>query len=137
MTGDGKQPIAASNEPTMQEVIAYLSHNPVGIRTSSNCPSLEFLIESIYINATTLFQIPACPSLPSNWMNNQAGNEENYAWLMLRHLLRHSKSIGWKANTNAHLEDEEGDEVPDALSSIVGRRACKGPRRLFVWAKAP
>ena len=35
------------------------------------------------------------------------------------------------------LEDEEGDEVPDALSSIVGRRACKGPRRLFVWAEAP
>ena len=87
MTGDGKQPISASNEPTIQAVIAYLGNQPIGIRTDSLCPSLEFLVEYVYEKAKIMFQVPTCPSLPGDWAALQDGNEAKYAWLQVRHLI--------------------------------------------------
>ena len=56
---------------------------------------------------------------------------------LMRALSAHMQGPRFATDGYMYSQDEEGDEVPDALSLRVGRRACKGPRSLTAWATAP
>ena len=94
LTGDGKQPISASDEQTTRDVIAHLTKHPVGLRTESLCPSLACLTEEIHSRAVRQFDIPPCPTLPRSFYQFEDDNEDRYAWAMIHHLVAQKEVMG-------------------------------------------